>query len=150
MVRQSGREGSWHTETTFKFSELDEDGTGNKFETDQAKTDTPTLLLDETIEPSTIVTAGLIKRIHYRLNPTNAVTYTLRIWAAALADNYASNLNMLYESPDAQADDEDYDRAELDIPFRLAAAGSLYYSIDWSGAPGNTPGFIEVSGIKYE
>jgi hypothetical protein len=55
-------------------------------------------------------------------------------------------MEMLYESPSAQADDEDYDRAELYIPFILTASGDLYYSIDWSGAPGNTTGFIEVSG----
>jgi len=60
------------------------------------------------------------------------------------------NLALLYESPALQADDTDYDRAELTIPMNLLVPGALYYSIDWSAAPGNTTGFIDVSGVKHE
>jgi hypothetical protein len=56
---------------------------------------------------------------------------------------------MLYESPAAQVDDTDYDR-EVEIPFVLETPGSLWYSIDWTAAPGNTTGFIEASGEKEE
>lgn len=132
----------------FLYNRLDEDGTANAFETDQDKATEPTLLLNTTTTPSTLK-KGILKRVHYRLNPTNAETYTLRIWSGADADDYASNLKLLYESPAAQVDDEDYDE-EVNVPFVLAATGWIYFSIDWTGAPGNCPGFIEVSGEGFE
>jgi hypothetical protein len=132
----------------FIFFKLDEDGTANYFETSQTKTDTPTLLVD-THRSHPTMKSGVIHRIHYRLNPTNAVTYTLRLWRRAVANNYANNISLLYESPPLQADDTDYDRAELMIPFECCdGPGILYFSIEWTGAPGVTLGFIDVSGEK--
>jgi hypothetical protein len=93
---------------------------------------------------------GKINRIHYRLKPTNAVTYVLRIWRAARAGDYESNSVMLYESPPTQASDVDYDKGELEIPFVLSTPGTMYYSIEWSGAPGNTVGFIDVTGERVD
>jgi len=147
MGKDSARGGKWKSASIFRNYLLDEAGAGDFFETSQTKTDAPTLLL-----PSTHPTmkAGLIHRIHYRLNPTAAVTFTLRLWSGTAAGDYESNLQMLYESPALQADDTDYDRAELVIPFRCAWPGALYYSIEWTAAPGNTSGFIEVSGEKVE
>ena len=143
--KHSGSRGDWATKRVFIYRKLDEDGTLNYFETDQAKIDTPTLLFNTLNVPQSMV-EGFINRIHYRLNPTNAVTFTLRIWEAAVANNYESNMNMLWESPALQADDTDYDIAELNIPFRLAWMGAMFYSIDWTGASGDTTGFIELSG----
>jgi hypothetical protein len=137
----------------FNFAQLNEAGASAKFETNQNKTDTPTLaLLDFRIMTGSVganLKAGLIHRIHFRLNPTNAVTYTLRIWQAAIAADYESNMNMLYESPAARADDTDYDVAELVIPFILANTGMIYYSVEWTGAPGITTGFLAVSGVAH-
>lgn len=141
--------GRWTKRVAFKYSELQEAAAAAKFNTDQTKTDTPTLKLNDVRVPDTLK-SGIIKRIHYRINPANAVTYTLRIWAAAIDNDYESNLNLLYESPSGQVDDEDYDRSELSIPFVLAAEGDMYYSIDWSAASGNVQGFIEVSGETFE
>jgi hypothetical protein len=136
--------------STFKFTKLDEDGTLNVFETSQAKTAPPTLLLDlELFHPIPQIKSGIINRVHYRLNPTNAVTYTLRLWDATVLNPYELNMHMLYESPAAQADDTDYDR-EVTIPFLFAIAGKLFYSIEWTGAPGNTTGFISVEGEKID
>lgn len=149
MSKDSSRIGKWRKENVFVFYKLDEDGVLNVFETDQDKVTPPTLLVDTFISDPTM-TKGIIKRIHYRLNPTNAVTYTLRLWRATVANAYELNLNLLYESAAAQVDDTDYDRAELEIPTSLVVPGSLYYSIDWTGAPGNTTGFIDVSGVKVE
>ena len=132
----------------FHAYKLDEDGTGNYFETSQSKTTAPTLLLNTAVVPPK-VKSGIINRIHYRLNPTNAETYTLRIWRGAAAANLQSNLYMLYESDPLRADDTDYDVAELAIPFNLNDEGLLYYSIEWTGASGNTTGFIEVSGEMF-
>lgn len=141
--KHSGRGGRWIKHTFFEAYKLDEDGTGNYFETSQSKTDTPTLTL--VVEPSHIKT-GKVNRIHYRLKPTAAVTFILRIWEEADAGDYESNLHLIYESPALQASDEDYDRSELDIPFKLDAVGQMFYSIEWTGAPGNTVGFILVTG----
>lgn len=140
-----GISGIWDRKRIFRYGMLDEDGTGNNFETDQAKTDTPTLTLASFLDPA-IISRGKINNYKYRLNPTNAVTFVARLWEGAYAANYASNFRMLYETPAAQVDDEDYDRAEMDIPFILDSSGNMYYSIDWSGAPGNTPGYMRISG----
>lgn len=140
-----GKDGVWSKETAFKLYRLKEAAAAGDFDTSQAKTDTPTLLLNTAVIPDTLKT-GFINRVHYRLNFANAETYTLRIWGAAIANDYESNLQMLWESPPLQADDTDYDEAELNIPFVLAAEGEMYYSIEWTGACGNIQGFIEVSG----
>jgi len=148
-MKDSARDGKWKQGSIFVMYKLDEAGAGDFFETSQTKTATPTLLLD-TYRSHPTMRTGLIKRIHYRLNPTNAATYTLRLWREAIAADYQSNLHLLYESPPLQADDTDYDRAELDIPMWLTTPATLYYSIEWTAAPGNTSGFIEVTGEKID
>jgi len=55
---------------------------------------------------------------------------------------------MFYESPAAQAGTVIYDK-EVYIPFRLSEAGIIYYNTNWTGAPGNTPGFIRIYGEVY-
>lgn len=147
MSKDSSRDGKWRKESIFMLTSLDEDGTLDYFETSQIKTDAPTLMLHDLSHPT--IKSGIIQRIHYRLNPTNAVTYILRLWRATTAADYQSNVNMLYESPPLQADDTDYDR-EVQIPFWLWTPGNFYYSIEWTGAPGNTTGFITVTGVKVE
>lgn len=149
--KDSCRDGKWRQQCIFEFGKLDETGADGAFVVDQDKVTPPTLQVDTYISHPTMK-AGLIKRIHYRLNPTNAATYTLRLWQMTTANPYELNYVMLYESPALQADDTDYDRAELEIPFRLFLPGSLYYSIDWTAAPppGVTSGFISVTGDKIE
>lgn len=151
MGKDSSRGGKWKPSSIFKLVKLDEDGSGNYFETDQAKTDTVTLFILPNAagcwgNPRKFI-EGLIKRIEYRLNPTNAVTYIIRFWSkGGVAGDYESNAYLLYESPAAQVDDEDYDRAEKDIPMILTTPSKIWFSIDWSGAPANTTGFLKVSG----
>ena len=144
-----GKDGVWSKNVAFRLFRLKEAAAAGDFDVDQDKATTPTLALNTGIVPDTLK-IGFIKRIHYRLNFAGAVTFTLRIWQAAIAADYESNLNMLYESPPLQADDIDYDEAELDIPFVLANEGIMFYSIDWTGACGNIQGFIEVSGETLE
>jgi len=151
MAKDSSRHGRWKPHSLFRLGKLDEDGTGNYFETDQAKTDTVTLFMMPNAagcsgKPRKFI-EGLINRIHYRLDPTNAVTFVIRFWRkGGVAADLESNLALLYESPAAQADDEDYDRGELNIPMILATPAKIWFSIDWSGAPANTKGLINVSG----
>jgi hypothetical protein len=99
--------------------------------------------------PNLTMKSGKINRIHYRLNPTNAATFTLRIWSSNDALDYWSNFQMLYESPALQVDDTDYIEEDLDIPFHLNVGGLMFVSIQWTAAPGVTPGFVEVSGEKW-
>jgi len=131
----------------FRLIRYSEDGAVNTFETSTALVDTPVLQLNTFRVPADLK-SGKINRIHYRLNPTNAATFTLRIWCNADAANYRSNLQMLYASPALQADDTDYIEEDLDIPFNLTVVGVMYVGIEWTAAPGVTPGFVEVSGKK--
>lgn len=149
MGKDSCRDGKWIRASIFVHRQEDENGAADFFETSQDKVTTPTFgLLFSRTHPT--LKSGIIKRIHYRLNPTNAVTYILRLWRATAVAPYRLNALMLYESPAAQVDDADYDRGELEIPFTLGFPGMIYYSIEWTGASGNTPGFIDVSGEKVE
>ena len=132
----------------FRYFRYSEDGAVNTFETITIETATPVLTLNTFRYPTDLKT-GIIRRIHYRLNPTNVVTYTLRIWRMARAPDMQSNLDMLYESPALQADDVDYIDEDLNIPFSLGNAGDIYIGIEWTAAPGVTPGFIEVTGEKW-
>lgn len=113
-----------------------------QFEVDKSKTDTPT----QTITSDISGTKGIIKEVSYRLNPFNAETYTLLIFEAAIAGNYESNSRLLYESAALRADDTDY-KVPCEIPFTLEASGTFYVSTDWTGAPGNTLGYIRISGV---
>jgi len=131
----------------FRATKEDFDGTGNYFETSQAYTDTPTLYM--TARPDTLI-QGILKRVHWRLNPSNAVTYQLYLFSDAVADNYGSEMAKIFDSTDVVAlgaDDTEYD-AEVTTPFKLASPGKIYYLITWSGAPGDTLGYIEASGER--
>jgi len=64
------------------------------------------------------------------------------------ADDYHSNAHMLYESAAARVDDTDY-KIYCDLPFNLGTASYIYIATDWTGAPGNTTGYIRVSGVAY-
>lgn len=149
MESRVGRSGKWSEQASFKLRKLQEAAGAAKFNVSQTKTTLPTLLLDDDIDPTNLL-EGAICRIHYRIKPTNAVTYTLRIWREATdgaTKPYEQNLNMLYESAAARASDTDYDVCEIYIPFKLKEAGKMYYSLEWTGATGNVQGFIEVSGV---
>lgn len=116
--------------------------------TSLAKTGLPTQTL--TVSTGSEVGKGRIKRIHYRIKPTNAVTYTLRIWQQAVDGTvtpYGQNLALLYESASGRVSDTEYDYTALDIPFKLTELSNIYFSIEWSAAAGNTQGFIAVSGV---
>jgi len=147
MPRTSMRDGRYTKRYKFKYSILQEAASATALGASQTKTATPTHTLTTKV-PDTLK-SGTVLRIHYRIKSSNSSTYTLRIWADAIAANYESNLNMLYESPSLQASDTDYDR-EVEIPFILGAEGSFYYSLEWSAASGDHQGFIEASGDEGE
>lgn len=169
MGKDTSRGGRWRTDRGLTLALNDESGSLAYFNTSQSKTDTPTKFFLATSYLGATPTGGIlslhvpeyfkfarIKRIHYRLNPDNAVTYTLRLWESAVDPNYLCNQYLIYESPSGQVDDTDYDRAELDIPVRTVNSttgnGSIiYYSIEFSAAQGScVAGFIRVDGEVLE
>jgi len=132
-----------------EFSLVDADGTGNKFETEQAITDTPTLLLT----PSDPYCKRFeITEIMFYMNPANAVTPEILLFEDAVADNVTSLSKIVWTSGAGMVDSTRYVRTnnedELPKIVNLAAAGKLYYMMIWTGAPGNTPGYIKVKGRK--
>lgn len=146
MNKRSGRGGKWRQGTIFRARVLDVDGTLNLFETDQVETDTPTQQFT-TVDPANLQ-QGIILRIHYLLNPTAAETYRLNLYENAYADNMTNRLRRFYRSDDLRADLLHYD-IEVEIPIKLEYAGRLYYQTEWTGAPGNTLGFCEISGVVH-
>ena len=130
---------------------VDTDGTGNKFETDQPIGGTPTLYL--TVYPA-LTKRFKITSVRYYMNPTAAETYELYLFEQASADNVQNLADVVFDSGAAQADSTSYAVIEgdasgkLPIEVNLADSAKLYYQLDWSGAPGNTPGYIVVRGEK--
>lgn len=132
------------------------------FETDQAITDTPTLYLDVKDAQGRRPRAMLLEEVSYYMNQTGAVTYQLRLLQAATADDVDTLTDIVFWSPTAQADSVYYsyhatgyqatistaEVAQYKLPrvVNFETAGRLYYMLDWSGAPGTTPGFIKVRG----
>lgn len=139
-------------------------GTDNVFETDQALGDTPTLFLTITAPTGIPVKRFLLEEVCYYMDPTNGVTYQLLLLEAATADNVEQLQDLVFFSPAAQADAVCYKynnlgycadvasttaevlQYKLPVIVELTDANKLYYMLDWSGAPGDTKGFIKVRG----
>jgi len=139
-------------------------GTLNVFETDQALGDTPTLYLTITTPTGMPVKRFLLEEVCYYMNQTNAVTYQLLLLEAASADDVEQLQDLVFFSPAAQADSICYKynnlgycsdvasttaetiQYKLPVVVELTTANKLYYMLDWSGAPGDTPGFIKIRG----
>jgi len=146
--KNSSRGGLWTRRSIFRVYSYEEAGAVGDFQTSYAETDTPVKTFY--YRKPVVFKQGIATRLHLRMNQTNAVTLlAVRIYAAAHADNYASCLRKMYDStadfPAGFVDDDEYE-IELDVPFILTTAGVVYYALEWSGAPGLTPGFIELSG----
>ena len=102
---------------------------------------------------------GTITTIAIRLNPTNAVTYDFELIQddAGANNSYQLRADNLFKSWDNAildvadcGDDTEYKWEGLDIPFSLPAihAGDFWFNIDWSGAPGDTTGYIMIGGWR--
>lgn len=141
---------------------LDYAGTSNFFETDQAITDTATLYMNVTTNvPNIKPTRFKLTEVKFYMNPTNAVTYRLYLLEGPTADDVTQASDVVFDSGAAKADSTEYIYREgctgswaglttvdgtLPIIVDLHIAGRLYYMVDWSGAPGDTPGYIKCRG----
>lgn len=122
-----------------------EAGASATFETDVAKTDAPSQTIPCNIGN---VIAGVLYEITYRLNPTNAETYTFYLYQSSQTGNYESARELIYESAALRADDTEY-RTYCRIGFNLENASTFYIGTNWTGVPGDTTGMIRLSGIAY-
>lgn len=118
---------------------------GGDIETDQAITDTATRTLDTFRFPRDL-DKGILTAIKVYMEPTAAETYQLYLLRGAAADDITQRSYVIYDSGALMAGDTWYHDFRLKKPFKLVGKGLLYYILDWSGAPGNTLGFIEASG----
>jgi hypothetical protein len=131
----------------FGYGKLDEDGALNVFETSQAKIVLPTFMVDTFMNPADLK-EGIMMKVKVRMNPTNAATYTLRLWESAVngaVTPYMQEMACIYEMDFPGLDDIAY-TIMMERPFGLYIPGQLWYSIEWSAAPGNTPGCILIQG----
>ena len=149
---------------TVVSGEIITDGTGDEFETDQAITTTPTKYLTLSTETGEDVHRFLLEEVRYYMNQTNAVTYQIWLLEAANADDVEQQSDVVFFTPAAQADSTGYkytaagygasiggataEAAQYKLPaiVELEDANKLYYMVDWSGAPGDTPGFLKIRG----
>jgi len=118
----------------------------------QKHTDTPVSSFSTIVDPDT-VRSGRILQIRIKLNWTNAVTLeAFRLWEAAKSGDYESNGRKIFDSDEYVAslnDDEEY-VFNVDIPFKLDTAGTMYYAPQWSAACGNIQGQVTVKGEVYQ
>lgn len=141
---------------------LDLAGTSNYFETDQALTTKPTLSMTVSSSTGERVKKFLLEDVQYMMNPTAVETYQLYLLEDTTADDVQQTTDIAFWSPAAQADSVNYrynsagyqaatgtaEVAQYKLPriVELATPGKLYYMLDWSGAPGDTSGFIKIRG----
>jgi hypothetical protein len=144
----------------FRLLQYDE-GPYGFFSTSQDISTTPTRYLGDTYPPEfPNLKKGVLQRIHYWLKPTALETFTLRLWmgGAALGSLSAQQLlnSLIFESAAAKVGNTRYEEPNvltgtyLKIPFTLLSKGKLYYSVQWTGAPGPTLGYVDVYGLAYE
>lgn len=138
--------------SAFYASKVDYDGTANFFETDQPLGTTPTLSM--TTLPATAKYAR-IDSVKYQMTPTNVVTYELYLLEDAQADDQRSESDVFFDSGAAQASGSVYintgggSTPKLPIVVNLGTVATIYYMIDWSAAPGDTTGYIKISGEMF-
>jgi len=125
-------------------------GTSDFFETDQAITDTPTLKFTVANKDGDTIERVKITEVSIYLKPTNSVTYQMYFFEDADADNVESLSRLVFDSGSAKASDTvyKYNIQSGKVPFyaNLGTDNTLYYLINWSGAPGDTLGFIRARG----
>jgi hypothetical protein len=138
------------------------DASSLRLTTDSAIDTKPTRTLGATSQDvgAQLFHHGVISTVGCRLNPANAVTYKLEVLQSndGASASYQNRSQHLFHSWDHAAitvgvvadlvDDVSYRWEGLDIPFFLEDIGDFWFNIDWSGAPGNTLGYIFIGGMR--
>lgn len=132
------------------FAEIEEytTGTPGYFETDQAMGTEPTL----SFVGAPAVLNILIHTIKWQITPANAVTYQLYLLERASANDEQQEADIIFDSGAGMVSGTVYVQvaggspAKLPIMANLETAGTIYYMVDWSAAPGNSSGYIRIYG----
>lgn len=148
--------------TAIIAEKLDYAGTSNYFETDQAITDTATLTIDVTCNlPNVVPSRFWVDEVRFMMNPTAAETYTLYLLEGPTVDDSTQHSDIFFETPAALVDSTEYvwrqggmgsfpnlATADYTLPciVDLHTPGKIYYILDWTGAPGDTLGYIKIKG----
>jgi len=123
---------------------VDVDGSSGYFNLDQPLGTKPTLYV--TLNP---VKRFMLENVRFYMDPANDVTYQLYLLEGSYANIVQSSSSVVFDSLSGKTKGTKYISIrgnQLPIEVNLAEAGRLYYLIDWSGAPGVTPGYIVVRG----
>lgn len=132
------------------YAEIEEytSGAPGYFETDQVWGTLPTLSFVGT--PA--VRHVMIHTVKYQITPTAGETYQLWLLEGASDNDEQSEAEIIFASAAGQVGGTIYQwgaggaPAKLPVLARLTTAGEIYYMIDWTGAPGNSSGYIRVYG----
>ena len=130
---------------------MDPTGIADLFETDHALTDTPT----QRIVLSRDVKKLNLQEIRAYMTPTNAVTCGFQLYGDAQADDYNSIMSCFFSSANTVvAKDTHYVKTQRDSTMQVTGIlnppGQVYFNQDWSGAPGDTKGFLMIVGKEVE
>lgn len=137
------------------YAELLDDSTNDDFESDEPFADgnapTHSITAANDVFLPTTVQYCIIDEIHYYMDPSNAVTYQLYLLENDTAAALTERSNLLYDSGAAKADAvhyEEHSSASCKMPIYadLTDVSTIYFKLDWSGAPGNTTGLIRIRG----
>ena len=100
-------------------------------------------------EENKIVKNFRLTSVKYYLVSTNAVTYELSLYEEAVVGTYDARAACVFESGSGKAASILYHTIGanmLPVDVHLAELGKLYFGINWSAAPGDTTGFIQIRG----
>lgn len=131
---------------------LDTTGTQDFFETDHAYTETPT----QRIVLSRNCKRLRLEEVRTYMNSANAVTSGLAFYEAADADDEESYSHLIYKTGDNTSIakttlvQKGINDTPLPAVMNLERPGQVWFNQDWSGAPGDTSGFITIVGREVE
>jgi len=123
-----------------------------KLATDIAIGEMPVTWLDlkpTDFEENKVVKNFRLTSVKYYLVPSNAVTYELSLYEEAVTGTYNARVACVFESGSGKAAStlyQDVGANMLPVDVHLAELGKLYFGINWSAAPGNTTGLIQIRG----
>jgi hypothetical protein len=132
--------------TTFLIQHYDTDGSGHAFDQSQDITTPPTKFF-AILNPRRL-NRGILNHLVYKIVPTAAVTFTLRLWHWNFGTN--PTVWLVWQSAGGKVGGTVYEETNLNAPFYLLSAGQFFYSIEWSAAPGVTTGSVEGQGVAFD
>lgn len=135
---------------------ISDDSTSDVFEDDQAHADGNVQTHYVNISPPW-AKAVRITKVHFMMNPTAAETYQLYLYERATAVALTQQMDLIYTSGAGMADSVEYietggasAKVPVDAFLHQNYPSTIYFLLDWTGAPGATTGFIELRGIVLD